>query len=226
MARLTVGAGPGAPVAVRGYCSGCHEVTEARDGCCSVCGGELIDVTVEGPPSPTATPAAPRPRPVVLPPPVVPEHASQTSQGGRSKGVRIAWVFTVVLLAVGVASFVIANHDDTLNHRNFAADYTALGNRDARTVGNGLDYRVRKVDTAFNAYVAAGTAVRTLHQTIAGKFNEIVTPTDPLLVTEPIKARAQLPGLIAKYGAAVNLERVTRLAYLHQLALLRAQVAR
>ena len=226
MARPTVGAGPGAPpVAARGYCAHCHEVTAALDGCCSVCGGGLIDVTVEGTPPPTATPPAP-PSIRVVPSPAVPKHGAQAPPRGRSKGVRIVWAFAVALLLIGVFFFVVANHDDTSNHKTFATDYKALGSRDATTVGAGLDYRVRKVDTAFNTYVAAAAAVRALHQTITGKFNDIVTATDALLLTEPTKARAQLPGLIAKYGAAVKREGAARVAYLRQLALLKAQVAR
>lgn len=53
-------------VVEHGYCAHCHEVTEAHEGRCANCDGELIDVTV------TSRPKVPVMAPVGVPPPPPP----------------------------------------------------------------------------------------------------------------------------------------------------------
>ena len=200
----------------RGYCGSCHAVTEARDGRCATCCGELIDVNVE------SRSRAAGSVPSSGPPAAVPRLAAGRS---RSMGRRLAWTFAILLLLAGLGGFGVAAAVDNSNEKTFAADYRALGERDADTEAKTLDARVTQVKGAYDAYVAAEQAVFSTHEAVTDHFNEVASP-GYMMYLQSIRAREELGQVIADYGAAVEQERATRQAYLDQLALLNADVAR
>ncbi|MGZ8623694.1 MAG: hypothetical protein ACXWYQ_05970 [Actinomycetota bacterium] len=159
-----------------------------------------------------------------VPAPVASAARRPTRKGRRAT--IVLWVFAVLLLLAGLGAFWLAADADNTNEMNFAADYSALGARDAGTEAKTLDARVKKVKRAYDAYVAAQQVVFSTHEAVTDHFNQVLSPDDPLLFADNANARSELDQVIADFGKAVERERATRQAFVDQLALLTAEVTR
>lgn len=200
--------------------TGRHEYRywDGVDWTAHVSDGGVAETDTTEPPAtpPTGVPAAP-------PPTWVPPAGPPTPARSRRRGRILAWTFAVLLGLVGVFGFVASNGADNHNQKSFAADYSALGQKDAPTETQALDARVAKVKAAYDAYVASADVVFTRHEAVTDQFNEVVSPPIPGL---GVLAQKKVPKVISAYSSAVRRANARRLAYLHQLALLKALVAR
>ena len=149
---------------------------------------------------------------------------SATRAPSRSRPERKpARALAILLFLVGIGGFVVANAADRSHAPTAVQDEAVLGQQNPVGAAQALRAQIRPVKRSFDTYAAASGAVAAARADVTNLFNAL-SPPSAAGSPEAAAAKLRLSAGIAAYGAAVEREQVSRIAYDKRLELLLRQV--